>query len=101
MGIYMSNSPKIGIKRPIVPDDTVFKRLFNDKRQRSEFSKTVQRFHENAYNAQIAEIAMLEHNLQKKVFHNRNNLGITYEDLRQIIREDNNSNKEIRRDVLT
>ena len=34
------------------------------------------------------------------MFRNRDNLGITYQDLRHIINQDNNTNREIRKDIL-
>jgi len=85
------------LKRNLQEDDV--KNLF-DKRQRNELSKTVQRFHENAYNAQIKLIVELERNLQKKVMKQLNisRKEIKDVDLLSIIKNEN-FKKDIKKDI--
>lgn len=99
----MSNSPKIGIKRPRVPDDTVFKGLFDNFGYGGEynyFEPITKPYYESVYNAQIKLIVELERNLQQKVM---NQLNISSKEIKDVdllsIIENENFKKDIKKDI--
>ena len=89
------------ITRP--PPPTNFEELFNRPTNYDNhyFSPATQPFNDFDYNLDINNIVKLEESLKKKVFNNRENQNISYNNLKKIVNEDNLHDKEIKRTVLT